>query len=253
MNPDQTQPAQEQAKEHNPDGLTPEQGQTGDDAEFAEEVFPVEFDGPGGAGKVTEYRVDADYARKLLAQRDSARKERDALKASENDRLAAIEDLTANIRPDEDSPDCAGTVVERVQSLLASHAQIDAQLAGMRELIQAAPHTLMCASKKYLGGPINSLCDCWKSKAGTSGQALLDRLKVAEEDSKMLDEIQARHMTLVPIYGPLPPMGSDLPFTLKGWMINPIPDSFNADLRESLKAALSAMRKDGHEEEGTRG
>jgi hypothetical protein len=143
----------------------PSEGQTGDDAEFAEEVFPVEFDGPGGAGKVTEYRVDADYARKLLVQRDSARKERDAA----YDRGRSHELIEGN-----------WLEVERDRDALrASHAELEAQVAGkdeaLRTMLASAFPNEHQHPKMYAAWGIGEA-----ALLPTSGQALLDRLKKAE-------------------------------------------------------------------------
>jgi hypothetical protein len=68
------------------------------------------------------------------------------------------------VRPDSDSPKRAenNAFIIAARTLVPSQARI---ILSLVETIKAAPHTFTCASKKYLGGPINSHCDCWKATA----------------------------------------------------------------------------------------
>jgi hypothetical protein len=210
----------------------PSEGQTGETPETDAAARSFEWWRDCHETNPQDKLVEKSICAQLEAQRDEARKERDALKASENDQLAAIEDLTADIRPDEDSPGVSGTVVERVQSLLATNSQ----LAAMRQKF------ISIRDYEHQDGEaaVRAQLIAKEALVSTSGQALLDRLRKAEEDSKMLDWLEKW-----------------IPKT-DGMITEPDPDcdgwrlvgaaSKPCGQGPTLRTAIaSAMRKDGHE------
>lgn len=114
-------------------------------------------------------------------------------------------------------------------ALHASHSQLAAQLAAMREAIDDALHDVECGIYPfYLDDPQQAgPCTCWKSKVPTSGQALLDRLKVAEEKF----ELYAGWSMWKPGL----------------WRISFPESGPSAEFVCSESDFASAMRKDGHE------
>jgi hypothetical protein len=282
MNPDPTQPAQEQGKENNPDAICGHCGKpfskhfhedetycfkdtTGDtwtDEPGEENIgFLIQSDHPdiwerfvtewkqknghrvtpthapateGQTGETPEtdqmelhvlrtidesanqrFKAACDFARKLEAQRDSARAE--SAGGPPEGWPAYAENLARKL----------GEMTRERDNAIATHAELEAQVAAMRGAFDKAPHDPSC---KYpsLNPAHQKHCTCWKfkaNKAGTSGQALLDRLKKAEEDSKIVDymehlrvECEGRVLTLLLMPGD-----------------------------ETIRQRASAMRKDGHE------
>jgi hypothetical protein len=150
------------------------------------------------------FKAACDFARQLEAQRDSARKERDALQLQY------------------DSDKARGHKYRD---------KLEAQLAAMQSLInelverRSDPLGFYYTSKNLagLGSELSHRVEAVLSP--TSGQALLDRLAKAEEDSKIVDYIEqlrvdceGRVLTLLLMPGD-----------------------------ETIRQRASAMRKDGHE------
>jgi hypothetical protein len=163
----------------------------------------------------------------------------------------------------------APNLARELITLHASHSTLEAQLAAMRSLIhelverRSDPLGFYYTSKNLagLGSELSHRVEAVLT--GTSGQALLDRLKVAEEDSKRLDKlVRIKDGTIDWNNGDGPNSITWATFT-RGLSLGKA--KFDLDtghlldeevpiltLREAIdaipdEAIASAMRKDGHE------